>query len=91
MIDVVVEPSGPMRRGAGAACLGTLANGVGAGGGPSVLPPSRDMTPPLSNRRRAKAETESAQFQSAPVGVACADKARLLAGLRTSHRQLYVS
>lgn len=55
------------------------------------LPPSRDMTPQTANRQGAEAETRRAQFQSLLEGVVYAGKARLLAGLRTSHSQLYVS
>lgn len=49
------------------------------------------MTAQTANRNGEEAETSQAQFQSTLEGVAYADKARLLAGLRTSHSQLYVS
>lgn len=64
---------------------------VECGRGLFIFPPPLDVTPSLTNRQRTRAATKQAQFQSSSAGVVYVDKARLLAGLRTSHRQLYVS
>lgn len=85
------QNSGPIRGRDGAACLGRLTNRICLREGPISTSSSLWHGIAISQSEAEVGGDQSSRLQSATVGAVYVGKARLLAGLRTSHIQLYVS